>query len=333
MDQNDKLGFMMGRVLVTGATGYIGTDLLNSLAAADLEINILVRHPEKIPHFLRHSEDVRLFKGDLDNFETLRSASRRVDVIFHLAASLRLWKSCKNLHRTNVIGTQNLLRACKASRSPMRIVFASSIEAVGPSSKPLVTSEDHPKPACYYGVTKLIGERMIMDFCRESRDCTYTIGRIGNVYGHGRGNVVAIRNVLKEDSARTRILEHTLRDYTLNLIHVEDVTEMLRAAAFNGGCENKTYFFVHEAISIGEIVRTLKERYNIATTPKRFPLDRTVLALWTTISRGFRTHDILTYVALGGSTRRFRNYDYADTVADLGYSPRISFRQRRPLDI
>ena len=106
-------------VLVTGATGLVGTRLLPRLVAAGIDCRALVRGDKPVP------EGVTTIKGDILKPDSLAAAVDGVDAIIHLAAVLRT-NNPEDIWRANVEGTGNLIAAAKKNAPSARFVMAST---------------------------------------------------------------------------------------------------------------------------------------------------------------------------------------------------------------
>lgn len=152
-------GAAIQTVLVTGATGFVGSHVIEVAAGFGLRMRALVR---------KHADAQRLAEsgfecvtGALEDAAALRDAVAGVDAILHLAAATKA-RTPEEYQRANVAGTQALIDALlDASPRPRRLVYLSSLAAVGPpvDGRP-VTRADTPRPLTTYGRTKLAGERV-----------------------------------------------------------------------------------------------------------------------------------------------------------------------------
>ena len=127
------------RILVTGATGFLGAHVVHALLAAGDEVRALV-HSERPRDHIR-APDVELRQGDLLDERSLKEACRGVDGLVHCAARMGFWSRQNEIQRAiNVEGTTALYRAARKS-ALARIVHVSSVAAVGASARPEVLDE------------------------------------------------------------------------------------------------------------------------------------------------------------------------------------------------
>jgi dihydroflavonol-4-reductase len=119
------------KVLVTGASGFVGGWLVKYLIQQGLEVRVLDRS-QKISDELKHLK-IETVMGDILNPQTLSSAMEGVDSVFHLAGLIAYTRSQRQqMDRVNVLGTQNIIEAC-IEKNVRRLVHFSSVVAVGAS--------------------------------------------------------------------------------------------------------------------------------------------------------------------------------------------------------
>lgn len=138
------------KAFLTGGTGFVGANLARLLLQQGYQIKALVR-PDSCLYNLQ-SLDVEIVEGDLNDREL---ASKMLDcqVLFHVAACYSLWQSDRNLlHRSNVLGTRNILECAKKAQIE-RTVYTSSVAAIGVGENGRSVDETHQSP-----VNKLIGD-------------------------------------------------------------------------------------------------------------------------------------------------------------------------------
>jgi len=162
------------KVLVTGASGFLGTAVCGALRAREHAVTALVRRPGSAP------DGVDEVKGDLADGEGLRTALRaaRPEAVVHLAAEIASQRSEAKIREVNVHGTARLLEACGEADSP-RFLFASTV-VTGDAEGALLTEDTELPVETPYGRSKQEGERLL----RESGLPAVVI-RPGHVYGPG----------------------------------------------------------------------------------------------------------------------------------------------------
>lgn len=119
-------------ILLTGATGYLGSQIAREIIARKLPLRVLVRDPARLPFdaAVSHCEVV---VGDITNLAALRSALDGAEYVIHTAALVKMWvRDPREFWRINVAGFQNLLQTAVNS-GVRRIIYTSSFIALGPS--------------------------------------------------------------------------------------------------------------------------------------------------------------------------------------------------------
>lgn len=146
-------------VLVTGATGFVGSHVLEAYHGHSVRLCALVRKDADAQRLM--VQGISCTRGALEDHQALREAVSGADTVLHLAAVTKA-RSFDDYQRANVAGTQALIEAMRAVEPrPKRLIYLSSLAAVGPSrnGNP-VTRDDVPKPLTAYGRTKLAGEKV-----------------------------------------------------------------------------------------------------------------------------------------------------------------------------
>ncbi|MCS7031519.1 MAG: NAD-dependent epimerase/dehydratase family protein [Gloeomargarita sp. SKYG116] len=139
----------MAQVFVTGATGFIGANLVRLLLAQGHRVRALVRPQSALTNL--EGLPVELVTGDLFS-PALPDYLRGCDGVFHVAAHYSLWRRDKDLlYRVNVLGTRNVLAAARQAQVP-RVVYTSSVAAIGVGKRGQVVDETHQSP-----VEQLVG--------------------------------------------------------------------------------------------------------------------------------------------------------------------------------
>jgi dihydroflavonol-4-reductase len=161
------------RILLTGATGFIGSHVARQLLAAEYEVRALVRPAASDAQTRRNPLDERIqaAQGDLRDRDSLRSAMEGCEMLVHVAADYRLWApDKKTIFATNLIGTRNLLQ--EALRQGLRrVVYTSSVAACGLPTDGTLGTEETPiivqQLAGEYKRSKYYAEREALSLVRE----------------------------------------------------------------------------------------------------------------------------------------------------------------------
>jgi CDP-glucose 4,6-dehydratase len=221
------------RVLVTGATGLVGSWLCRRLVVADVHVVALVRDADPQSELLRSRtvERLSVVNGRLeDDEEVLRAVDEHeIDTIFHLGAQTIVGTALRSplaTLRTNLLGTAAVLDV--ARRRPElveRVVLASSDKAYG-SQATLPYTEESPLDGRHpYDVSKAAGD-LVAETYHRVYEVPLAIARCGNIYGGGDLNwsrIVpgTIRARLRGEPLIVRSDGTFLRDY----VFVEDVVD------------------------------------------------------------------------------------------------------------
>jgi GDP-4-dehydro-6-deoxy-D-mannose reductase len=196
----------MGKVLVTGAGGFIGKALLNKISL-DHEVITLDRS-----------------KGDITNYNTFLNLEK-VDYVFHLAARTFVpdsWIETSDFLNTNVIGTTNVLEYCKRLNVPL--TFVSAYVYGQPDSLP-ITEEAPIKPNNPYALSKYLAEQ-VCHFYATYHKLDITIIRPFNIYGPGQPNhflIPKITDLVKKNLTIELFDLSPKRDY----VFIDDVVDAL----------------------------------------------------------------------------------------------------------
>ena len=180
-----------GRVLVTGATGFIGRYIVESLAAEGIAVRAMVRRRGALPGNVETA-----IVQDLLDREAVRAAVRGASAIVHLAGRAHAKPEGRNdpsseCRRINVDGTALLLEEATAA-DVRTFVFASSVKAVASESSAPLTAMTPPQPGDAYGQSKLEAERLIKVVAARA-GMFAPILRLPVVYGPGmKANMAAL---------------------------------------------------------------------------------------------------------------------------------------------
>jgi dihydroflavonol-4-reductase len=130
----------VARVLVTGATGFIGSHVVRALVARGDDVRVTVRASSPLDAL--EGLDVERVVGDVNDRAAMRRAARGIERAFHVAGSTSLRMDGERLLRINAEGTRTVLEACLAA-GVERVVHVSSVAAIGPARRGGALDERH----------------------------------------------------------------------------------------------------------------------------------------------------------------------------------------------
>lgn len=174
------------KVLVTGGGGFLGGAIVRLLCERGDEVCSFSRaeHPQLTVL------GVQQFRGDLADPEAVAKAARGCELVFHVAAKAGVWGSYRDFHRANVVGTENVIAACRSNHIG-RLVHTSSPSVVFAGSDVEGGDETLPYPPRYeahYPATKAKAERLAL--AANSGELAVTALRPHLIWGPGDNHLV-----------------------------------------------------------------------------------------------------------------------------------------------
>jgi nucleoside-diphosphate-sugar epimerase len=305
------------RALVTGATGFVGSHVVEALRRGGVEITALARSPEKAASLV--AQGVLVVKGDLHDQASLDRAVSGQDVIYHVAGVVAARSEAEFLG-ANRDGTGNVLTAAERQGRP-RFVLVSSLAAGGPSipGAPLDGSEP-PQPVTAYGRSKLAAEQVV----RGSK-LPWTIIRPPIVYGPRDREVLKVFRVARLGVAPV------FGDGTqeLSAVHAADLAGALIAAgegtAAVGHIYNACYPEVFTSAELGRAVGAAMGR-TVGTLRIPSVVGRALLTLTETSARLTGQTTILTTDKANELFQPAWTGDPTPLIRDTGWRPRFDLR-------
>ena len=239
------------RVLVTGASGFVGRALTESLSRAGYHVRAAARSPAKVPA----AEFVNIVTlPDLSRPVDWRPLLADVDAIVHLAGIAHVSHAIPDSEydRINRIATKELALAASLSANIRRLVFVSSIRAqTGPAANTVLTETDTPQPTDAYGRSKLAAEAFVRGYGVPA-----TILRPVVIYGPGaQGNVAQL-----EKLSRLPVpLPFRAFDQRRSLLALENMLSAIRFVLERPATANETYIVSDPtALSLAEMIAILR---------------------------------------------------------------------------
>ncbi len=244
------------KILVTGATGLLGSHLVEHLAARGYNLRVLVRSSSDV--YRLRGLGVELAYGDVRDDWAVCQAARGIDVVYHLAGVMRDWGPRQLFMAVNVGGTENVCRAC-VKQGVARLIHVSSVAATGLEDYPGVKDEDAPLVAdprqhayCY---SKAEGERAVRRYARQ-HGLPVTVLRPSYVFGP-RELYVGIYIVARLLQRRFYLLPGDGRNYH-QMIYVDDAARGMELA-LQPQAAGQTYILVGPRATARQVYAALAE--------------------------------------------------------------------------
>lgn len=245
------------KVLITGASGYIGNRLAHQLAAENTQVVALIRSDAALPS-LRHP-NITPFIGDICKPECLASAIKGCRQVYHVAGLARLWAPDPSLfYAVNVEGTKNLLLAAR-NEQVEKLVYTSSTAVYGPSLREPITENDPRSVAfdSHYDLSKFLAEKEVLQYVSEGHQAV--IVQPSRVYGSGiESPVNFISSLLLKALQGKIILLPGKPDVVGNYAYIEDVVKG-HINAMAAGKTGEQYILGGENLSYRNITQVIEQ--------------------------------------------------------------------------
>jgi 2-alkyl-3-oxoalkanoate reductase len=311
------------KVLVTGASGFLGSHVAEQLSREGHDVRALVRKSSN-RDFLERLERIEFAYGGVEDAEKVAEAVKGVDAIVHSAGLVKA-RSAEEFHRTNVEGTRNLVEAAKKHAPKLRrFVFVSSLTAAGPSLDGVPLEGDGAGPVTHYGRSKLDAERVVL----AAKDTIpVTILRPSIIYGPRDHEILVFFK-----SVKTGVLPTIGKgDSTMSMVFGSDCAEAC-VKAISADVPSGSIYFVDD----GEPYRfqTMVEGIEEALGKKaflRFPLPMPVIWLAAVSSELYGKVSNKAVMLNRDKINEIRQPHWvcssARTRKDLQWEPRVTLRE------
>lgn len=219
------------KIAVSGANGFVGSNLANYLQQRGHEVRALIR-PGADSTVL--DPKIQIAAVDYLKSTDLEQALNGVEILIHNAGKTRT-RTFEDMVQANVVLTRKLLSAVNSSPQLQQFIYISSQAASRASlDGEEITEEDTSAPVTWYGKSKLLAERIIKAECRPA----WTIVRPVPIYGEGDKDFLELFKLLKR-GLNFRIGS---QDKAMNLIHVGQLCEFIELCLANGKAYQQVFF-------------------------------------------------------------------------------------------
>jgi nucleoside-diphosphate-sugar epimerase len=308
------------KVLITGATGFIGARLAETLIKTGHDVRGLAQQTSDTS--LLKKLDVEIVRGNIRDAVAMKNAVKDCQCVYHLAAKKtkdRLSKKQYYVH--NVEGTKNVAQAA-LSAGVSRLVYASTIGVYGTLRNSSIDENTAPKPDSFYRETKLGGEKEIVRLHREN-GLPAVVARLGTIFGPGSCSWLDLCHKIVNGNLR---IIGTGENYD-QMVYVDDLVEGLRRCGETRCIEGRKYILAGaEPAKLRRVLEILAEELGA---------DRFLETLSAGPFRVYQRTCAFAYRSFGVELPRSHYYDlfltnciFTTTKAqeELGYFPKVSLR-------
>ena len=303
------------KVLVTGASGFIGSHLVEYLLQKKHRVVALLK-PGEDTRWIENLDLVRVY-GDLTEENHLQEAVDGVSVIYHLAGIMGGRSTADQIFAANVCGTKNLISAClRANPRLKRFLFVSSVAAAGPNrGETLGKESDSARPHNDYGRSKLAAEKYLVDTCGE---IPFSIIRLPLVYGPR-----SVRGLYPVFKMANRRFQVTVTKNSTTLGFVADIVRgMVQAASHPATVGQMYYLGENRTYRTDDIIRMVGAALGKKTIKIHIPYPLLYSAAWALerVTRNSKSLPVFMPRNLGEHLKM--NWDFCTdkASADFGYS-------------
>jgi nucleoside-diphosphate-sugar epimerase len=316
------------KALVTGASGFLGSHIVDECARNGDAVRVLVR-PFSDLSYLSTVAGIELAFGDLTDEASVREATRGVDVVYHSAARVTDHGSRAQFYAANVDGTERLLRAARDS-GVSRFVFVSSPSAVMDGGDQLDIDESTPYPEKFlnlYSETKAIAEQLVLG--ANGPGFTTCSLRPRGIWGPRDWHGFMPRLISKMRAGRLPDLSGGRTVYA-SLCHAGNAAAACRLAATSGkNVGGKAYFIADaERSDVWSLIAEVALLFGAKPPTRKVPpavrdaVVNTVEAAWHIPYLSNRYSPPLSKYSVALLTKS-STYDTSAAQRDFGYVPRV----------
>lgn len=303
------------KALVTGATGFVGGNLVRELLKQDFRVKALVRESSNRANI--DDLDVEIALGDLTDRASLDRAMDGCEVLFHVAASYSFWTPHPSVvYDTNVQGTENILTAA-GNAGVQKIVYTSTESTIGIEGHSLGTEEGTAtleRLSGHYKKSKLLAERFALKMCDQGLPLTVVNPTMPmgpwDIKPTPSGQVIV-------DFLNGRMPAYV--NTGLNVVDVRDVAKG-HILALEKGQVGERYILGNKNLTLRDILGTLEAITGIKASNVRIPIGVALAAAYadefirgTVLKKAPRIP-----ISAVKTARKFRHFDCSKSIQQLG---------------
>ena len=310
-------------ILITGATGFIGSHLTKKLCKQGYHCRCLVRNIEKAGEIFKDYEDIEFVVGDLTIPETLKNLNEGIDCVINVAGLLAKWNSTeKELRAINTDGPVNLVRSF-SDKGIKHFIQISTGGATGPIYGAPADENYICNPITLYEKSKYLGEIDFKKYC-EKCNVPYTVVRPTFTYGPGDAQKLALFKLVNKGL----ILTFGGGNSTNQPVYIDDLVNGIVLALKKSGT-GQTYIIGGErSITKKEFQETIARIFARKTINVNIPkrLAFLIAYIMEFFSKMFKINPILSLSRANMMCKDFK-YNITKAKRELNYQPKFDLTE------
>jgi nucleoside-diphosphate-sugar epimerase len=296
----------MTKILVTGGTGFVGSNLILKLIKEGNEIISFDNYSRNsFSNEILKAKNIELIEGDITNKEDLKKIPEDIDIVYHLAAingTKFFYEIPEKVLQVNLGGILNVMEWMGNTKTK-RIFFASSSEVYGfPTVFPtpetsILSIPDPTNPRFSYSSSKITGEIIIINFAKKW-NIDYTIGRLHNAYGPKMGFEHVIPEFVRKAVKNEKFIVNGDGTESRSFCYISDIVEEIKLISEHPSGKNQIFNIGNsKETTINQLIEEIEKIHGEQITP------------------------VYTEFNNPGTKRRVPNIS---KINELGFSPKIS---------
>ena len=256
-------------ILVTGACGFIGSHLVEKLVKKNHNVRAFTYYNSRNSHGWLDNIDKKIFKdlkvisGDIRDHDFLQQQTKKVDVIFHLAALIGIpysYYAPKSYIDTNVTGTYNVLNAAKINNVSKTIITSSS-EVYGTAQEVPILESHQLSAQSPYAASKIAADQLALSFYK-SYGLPVTIIRPFNTFGPRQSARAIIPTIITQLRKKQNIIKLGNLSPTRDFTYVDDTVEAFVSCLGNKKISGEVFNIGNNfEISIKNILKIIEKDF------------------------------------------------------------------------
>jgi dihydroflavonol-4-reductase len=259
------------RILITGGTGFIGTNLALDYVRSGHEVHVISK--EATPTEVENAADLKkvgvtVVRGNITDHGLLDGCCKDVDVVHHIAAAMREANiPDSEFWNVNLESTRRLLESAR-KHEVQRFVYCSSIGAIGKTPEKPANEESPCKPEDIYQKTKKAAEELCLEFQR-THDFPLSIVRPAEVYGPRDRRLLKLFKAIKH--GKFAMIGAGRNEH--HLVYIDDMVLGFKLAAEQPSAIGQVFIIAgEEPIALNDLVQLVAKTLGVAPPKLRIPL-------------------------------------------------------------